>query len=314
MIVAIDSSGQRVEGKHAARGGDYFCPECTEAVVSKKGKIVVHHFAHKTEGCQYGRGETDLHRRAKTSIWNAIKSESSEEVLLPGQNGPVRTGLEIPLRVQPGGKCKRSRLRPDVLAKLPSMSRPAAIEVQASSLTLDDIVDRTIGYEELGVAVLWCIATGAIPRNDEIRRFPAWESWIHAYGFSSALYWLHGADLAAIHLSPTWNRHKQRVARGHWINIKDLVVMERRPLTGRFVLPGGKVLTLPHRWFERRDVIVAPEKTDSNAVSSGAYALPDTIDELVHDPLYEEQDLFVEDEVVHESWSESEDGIGGDQT
>lgn len=45
-----------------------FCPACNEKLVSKKGKKVIHHFAHyNSEECKYGY-ETSLHLAAKQMI------------------------------------------------------------------------------------------------------------------------------------------------------------------------------------------------------------------------------------------------------
>lgn len=41
------------------------CPACGEALIARKGKKVIHHFAHKsTEECEYGY-QTSLHLVAR---------------------------------------------------------------------------------------------------------------------------------------------------------------------------------------------------------------------------------------------------------
>ena len=46
------------------------CPSCGEQLIAKKGKIMIHHFAHaSTKDCEYGY-ETSLHLLAKDIIKN----------------------------------------------------------------------------------------------------------------------------------------------------------------------------------------------------------------------------------------------------
>ena len=46
MLFAIDKDGNRVYIKNTHVKQEYFCPECGERLVLKKGQVRTHHFAH----------------------------------------------------------------------------------------------------------------------------------------------------------------------------------------------------------------------------------------------------------------------------
>jgi competence protein CoiA len=51
----------------------FTCPACAAPVLLKKGPIKAPHFAHfLTTGCEYERGEGQLHLRIKTEICSAL--------------------------------------------------------------------------------------------------------------------------------------------------------------------------------------------------------------------------------------------------
>ena len=55
--------------------GPFVSPECTKAVIVRKCRTKVDHFAHLPPvTCQYGAGETELHRKCKTQIFEALRA------------------------------------------------------------------------------------------------------------------------------------------------------------------------------------------------------------------------------------------------
>ncbi|MCI5145428.1 MAG: hypothetical protein D3923_07820 [Candidatus Electrothrix sp. AR3] len=55
--------------------GPFHCAGCGHELNIRKGRIKVHHFAHKPPyHCQRGEGETEAHRKCKESIYNALLS------------------------------------------------------------------------------------------------------------------------------------------------------------------------------------------------------------------------------------------------
>lgn len=111
----------------------YICPVCKEAVVLKKGKIKIHHFAHKRDSECDWENETQAHMKAKLDFFNYFKNlgcESDIEVVFPNS-------------------------RADVYAE--SNNQKMIIEIQHSNLSKSDIADRTANYyrEIPDVAVNW---------------------------------------------------------------------------------------------------------------------------------------------------------------
>ena len=139
--------------------GPFLCLECHDEVLLKTGRRRVAHFAHGNPmACQRTSSESDLHRRCKVEIYNALREAPNVgEVTLERALGPVR---------------------PDIFAYIDDV--PVAIEVQISSLSIDAILERTIWYHRRGIYVLWLLQW--TPKLDAPRYRPKpWEKWIHAF-------------------------------------------------------------------------------------------------------------------------------------
>jgi len=173
MLTAVpwDSRQQVLARTVVKDAGPFTCPECGGEVILRKGRIKVHHFAHKPPvDCAYGTGETELHRQAKQDIYDAL----------------LESGLctDVALEASIGGI-----VRPDVQVRIKNVH--VAIEVQGSSLTVAEIARRTRGYYNLGVCVFW--VQPHTPTEDSKRAAPrAWER-MH--------YWTEGAELLPVHFS-----------------------------------------------------------------------------------------------------------------
>jgi competence protein CoiA len=156
------------------------CPECGTDVILKKGRVRIHHFSHTPPvSCEYGQGESEEHRRAKTEIFEVLRARSDVE------------------------KCKLERslgdVRPDVSARIRGV--PVAIEVQISTLSLEQIVRRTIAYARLRIAILWITPfSGAL--YDERYSPKIWEKWMHAAYFGRVYYWASGDEVIPVHYDP----------------------------------------------------------------------------------------------------------------
>ncbi len=58
MFYGLDCKNNKVCIDDAVKTNKYYCPECGEELILKKGAIKVHHFAHKsTENCLYSNRE-----------------------------------------------------------------------------------------------------------------------------------------------------------------------------------------------------------------------------------------------------------------
>lgn len=124
MLSAVNEPGETVMAWEATReDGPFFCPECDEEVILKKGSIVLPHFAHYPEAsCSYGTGESEQHRRAKYEIYEALRSH------------PSVSHLEVERYLK--------EVRPDV-SFLWQRKLRVAVEMQISAISPDEIAHRT---------------------------------------------------------------------------------------------------------------------------------------------------------------------------
>ncbi len=179
MMVAkrVGDDSRVVATEESRASGPWACPACSARVSLKKGSIKIHHFAHcPPVTCEYGSGESEQHRRCKTEIFEAIRSKPNTS----------RWELERDL----------GNVRPDVSGYIGST--PVAIEVQASSLRLERIAERTKAYADKGISVLWL----GLWRGELLQeRFSpsAWEKWLHATYFGRVYYWRGGGDVVPVH-------------------------------------------------------------------------------------------------------------------
>jgi competence protein CoiA len=192
MLVAIRiSDRERVLASNESKAnGPFSCPECSAPVVLHQGKIVTHHFAHRPPiTCQYGKGETEAHRRCKLAIYAALKRHPSAS----------KVQIEFNLGL----------VRPDVFAYINLV--PVAIEVQLSTLSPETIARRTEEYGRRGIAVLWLLQW--MPHLDTERYSPRrFERWVHAAYFGRAYFWLEDLTVIPYRFAP----HSLHVKSSSW--------------------------------------------------------------------------------------------------
>jgi hypothetical protein len=136
MLVA-EYEGIRVEAVAAQRGLDYRCPKCRSPLILRQGRKVIAHFAHKPPtDCTWAKGETKAHLEAKALIQACLKARG------------MRAELEFVVPALPGDR------RADVMA-WSAEGRPLAIELQHTSIGLDEIEARALSYAQQGIAQFW---------------------------------------------------------------------------------------------------------------------------------------------------------------
>jgi Competence protein CoiA-like family len=136
MLVAL-IEGNRITAAAAQRGGVFVCPSCNKALVLKKGRVVVHHFAHKPPIlCNWARGETLAHLEAKRVVHEALMARG------------VRAELEFSFETMPGDR------RADVMAWSPK-GQMIAIELQHTAISADETAERAFAYARAGAAQIW---------------------------------------------------------------------------------------------------------------------------------------------------------------
>ncbi len=193
MLTALSRNPERKVIAHCTEKseGPFFCPECGDELLIRKGKIRVHHFAHiPPTNCIYGSGESQAHLKCKVEIFDALKNDSRIDK------------LELERRLD--------GVRPDISFRVDGCHY-VAIEVQISDLSLDDIERRTKRYKELKVNVCWILQM-----NDEIwgERFAprVWEKWAHLLYFGRVYYWTGGTKVIPAH----FDEHMLEVPHTSW--------------------------------------------------------------------------------------------------
>jgi competence protein CoiA len=178
MLTSIsDSTQKRIHCKDAQKSDGLFtCPACGSETILKKGTIKAPHFAHKPPtSCEYGKGESEEHRRAKQSIYDAL------------QERPGVDSLELEKYF--------GRVIADVFFVV--NQKQIAIEVQVSKLDLKRIAQRTLEYTRLGVYVLW-LPIFSEPLEEPFYAPKIWEKWLHTVYFGKVYYWVEGLKVCPI--------------------------------------------------------------------------------------------------------------------
>jgi competence protein CoiA len=161
MLSANNQHGDLVTAWDVTKAqGPFFCPECDEQVIVKKGSYKIHHFAHQaSSACRYRVGESEEHQQAKYEIYEALRHH------------PSVTKLAVERHLK--------EVRPDISFCWQGRDY-IAIELQLSSIPPDDIARRTSLYTRKNIAVLW-----TIPHPEQMScltpyRTRPWERYIHA--------------------------------------------------------------------------------------------------------------------------------------
>lgn len=204
MLVAT-LEGRRIEAWIAEKGPDYACPDCRKAVVLKKGRVRVAYFAHLPPvTCTWARGETKEHMAAKEDFHKTFAARG------------LQVEVEHVLDCLPGDR------RADVMVWSPNGKR-FAIEIQHTSIDLDQIEARTDSYHRADVGVIWVgllrpgIWDNAVktPGGYVIRRYTArpWERWVHGYSYGQI--WLYDPDGKTL-WKGRLDKHEIRVEESSW--------------------------------------------------------------------------------------------------
>ncbi len=181
MLVAI-MDDDRVLAREAEKGPTYLCPGCSKEVILKKGRKVIHHFAHKPPvSCSFAAGETLAHLESKQAFLDHFTSL--------GLSAEVEHPLDF----------NGVKARADVFVSTTRKGMPAAIEIQHTNISLDDIERRTANYSKLGVAVGWVplinldkldIETGS-KGGWVVKRYSPkpFEKWVHGFNYGNVWYY-----------------------------------------------------------------------------------------------------------------------------
>jgi competence protein CoiA len=167
--------------------GPFYCTSCYSDAVLRKCADKKDHFAHKTPlSPVLPKGESELHEQCKSSICEYLKGKFPE--------GKWETERPI----EENKEKKLSALRPDASGRI--NGQPVCIEVQASSLTIPEIIKRTKSYAKRKVAILW-----VVPLSEKLKSTPfrprLYERYFHSIYYGRVYYWWPelGSSLAPVH-------------------------------------------------------------------------------------------------------------------
>lgn len=180
--------------------GPFRCSTCGDEVLLRTGNGRKSHFAHAFPlACHFSKHETEAHIRCKQAIYNSLLTE------------PGVTELELEKRL--------GEVRADIFAKIHDV--PVALEIQLSSISVDEIKRRTSAYTRKGIYVLWIVPWK--PELEGSRFTPQpWELWIHSLYGDRIFVWSEGTKFFSYGLQKsfinvprsTWTFKRKLVFRG----------------------------------------------------------------------------------------------------
>ncbi len=169
--------------------GPFICPDCFSDAVIKKCADKEDHFAHHHRARVTPialKSESELHHECKTAICRELQASFPEGNWETERTIPAKPEIGIP------------ELRPDISGRI--NKKAIAIEVQASTLTVKQILRRTAYYSARKCAVLWVVPLRE-EFGGELFRPRLMEKIFHRMYYGRVYYWTsgNGANLHAIH-------------------------------------------------------------------------------------------------------------------
>ena len=134
MFIARDEKGKLINAlEKEPKKKDYYCPACGTSVRLRKGKNVRTHFAHTSiKQCDYYYENESLeHLENKVALFNWARNDALVE-------------MEYPIQ--------ELKQIADIL-----INKQLAIEVQCSPLSSKLLQERSNGYRNSGIQVLWLV-------------------------------------------------------------------------------------------------------------------------------------------------------------
>lgn len=155
--------------------GPFYCPECYSDVVLRKCIEKIDHFAHQSR-------LTPIHNSKESELHDACKRTILEYLLKKYPDGNWDKERDIPARPRDNIQ----KLRPDISGRINKQG--LAIEVQLSTLSISEILKRTLTYKRRNIAILWIVPL-LKPIGQEQFRPRLFERYLHSMYFGRVYYW-----------------------------------------------------------------------------------------------------------------------------
>ena len=135
MLVSILNNNRCYAANVVDRTLEYKCPECSTLVTPKLGNINIHHFAHKSNTCGFGTGESLEHEKIKKQIFDTLNKAGHY--------------ADMEVHINEHGVNRRA----DVLANI--NGKVVAFEIQCSTIQAHEIENRTNDYTKCSIYTVW---------------------------------------------------------------------------------------------------------------------------------------------------------------
>jgi len=162
MLYAKNEQGIYINARNAKRSSTYFCPSCLQSVIVKRGTLKAAHFAHKKRGCvAFSEGETTEHLSGKELLASWCQQFHCQVELEAYQ--------------------ENLKQRPDVLCHFENYQ--LALEFQCAPLSLNEMVQRSYGYQNHGFKYLWILGRRHYPQYKLTQQTAQFIRWHKNLGF-----------------------------------------------------------------------------------------------------------------------------------
>jgi len=176
----IDNSNIHASAAHK-RDGPFYCPDTYEELIVRKCVDKIDHFAYKVRYSPIvTKPETELHKACKHEILKSL-TEMFPEGKWEVERQTFKENKEKGLK----------RVIPDISGRNTASNCPIIIEIQASFLSISQIIQRTLEYSKRGAFILWVIPLKQPLGTDNFRP-RLFERFLHQMYYGRIYYWRPG--------------------------------------------------------------------------------------------------------------------------
>ncbi len=192
-----------IHASHATKAdGPFYCPDTYEELIVRKCIEKRDHFAYKARLSPVASRESDLHLNCKDELLSILKERCPE--------GKWEKEREEFNEDRTKGYKK---VRPDLSGRI--NGKGIIIEVQASTLSITKILERTEQYTKRGAYILWIVPLEEDLGKDDFRP-RLFERYLHTMYFGRIYYWYkgNGTKLTTVHFGTV----ERYIEESNWFN------------------------------------------------------------------------------------------------